>query len=69
MSQIHSLDVRKHIYSALSATSEAKLNVMHAAFLAVQYNPSDKSRLVMCQAMFNSLCSEHFIMPSFEVSC
>ena len=59
--------VRKRIYSSLSETSEAKLNVMHAAFLAVQYDPSDSDVLMRCQAMVNGLCSEHFMMPGLEV--
>ena len=61
--------VRKRIYSSLSATSEAKLNVMHAAFLAVQYDPHDNDLLMRCQAMVNGLCREHFVMPSLEVGC
>ena len=61
--------VRKRIYSSLSATSEAKLNVMHAAFLAVQYDSSDNDVLMRCQAMVNELCREHFVMPSLEVGC
>ena len=68
-SQIHLAVVRKRVYSSLSATSEAKLNVMHAAFLAVQYDPSDNDVLMRCQAMVNGLCKEHFVMPSLEVGC
>ena len=66
--QIYSPAMRKRIYSSLSETSEAKLNIMHAAFLAVQYDPSDNGLLMKCQVMVNGLCSGHFVMPSFEVS-
>ena len=41
---------------------------MYAAFLAVQYDPSDNGLLMKCQVMVNGLCSGHFMMPSFEVS-
>ena len=68
-SQIHSAVVRKRIYSSLSTASEAKLNVMHAAFLAVQYDPSDADILMRCQSMIIGLCREHFVMPSLEVGC
>ena len=61
--------VRKRIYSSLSTASEAKLNVMHAAFLAVQYDPSDTDLLMRCQGMVIGLCREHFVMPSLEVGC
>ena len=42
---------------------------MHAAFLAVQYDPSDNDLLMGCQVVVNGLCGQHFMMPSFEVSC
>ena len=61
--------VRKRIYSSLSTASEAKLNVMHAAFLAVQYDPSDTDLLMRCQGMIIGLCKEHFMMPGLEVGC
>jgi len=41
---------------------------MHAAFLAVQYDPSDNDLLMRCQVMVNDLCGRHLMMPSFEVS-
>jgi len=44
------------------------LNIMHAAFLAVQYDPSDNDLLMRCQVMVNDLCGRHLMMPSFEVS-
>jgi len=66
--QIYSPAMHKRIYSSLSETSEAKLNIMHAAFLAVQYDPSNNGLLMRCQGMVNGLCSGHFMMPSFEVS-
>jgi len=40
---------------------------MHAAFLAVQYDPSDNDLLMRCQVMVNDLCGRHLMMPSFEV--
>ena len=61
--------VRKRIYSSLSPTSEAKLNVMHAAFLAVQYDSNDNGLLMKCKSMINGLCKEHFMMPGLEVGC
>ena len=61
--------VRKRIYSSLSPTSEAKLSVMHAAFLAVQYDPTDNDLLMKCKSMINGLCKEHFMMPGLEVGC
>jgi len=69
LAMISSPTIRKRVYSSLSASSEAKLNIMHAAFLAVQYDPSDNDLLMRCQVMVNSLCSGHFMMPSLEVSC
>lgn len=69
MLQIHSPAIRKNIYSALSKTSEAKLNVMHAAFLAIQYDPNDNGVLTKCQVMVDEICRKHFNRHSFEVSC
>jgi len=65
---IHAPAIRKRIYSSLSETSEAKLNIMHAAFLAIQYDPSDNGLLMKCKNMVNDLCNRRFTGPSFEVS-